>query len=521
MAQRGRDPLSDKAARVLFSRSTKSRAAHHTHTHTWGAAPRQESWGSGPRPVRAWREHDGRLHAPRLHFPVDPLHRFPDVVFFGVAAAALALCEQQDVFGGVKHVALATRPLLKGAAAERVGQTAVPAHVFAERSALELCAVAARAVARSGGGAAAAPVFFGGPSGAPRRGRHCLDVGAQCFAQEAVAAGVGVLRVPAEELGVAQHFVALRRRVQLVDVVGLLVLRGGETMIVGWRPDILEERSPARRARARGALFRPRAVRAEQRSVAFVAPPVSQTRATGPQWHAVRARDVLVLWGAHRGRFASRGPRGRGPHERRLGRGLVAGGSWHRALALDVIFRVLLPPFLFQFLALPCAVGLPLRGEHFCFTTFLNMVGAEVVTNVWAFVTILPNHAGADLWSFATPCKADSPEFLLRAVLASTAFTAGNDVVDYLHGYLNYQAEHHAFPELSPLHYQRLSPRFKAVCLRHCVPYVQESCLVRTRKMAAVAVGVAKTKRLAKGQAVDQPEKWMLSPAKYGASEKY
>lgn len=195
--------------------------------------------------------------------------------------------------------------------------------------------------------------------------------------------------------------------------------------------------------------------------------------------------------------------------------GAVTGDPWYQGLAMDFLFRVVGPPLLLHFMAIPALAGL-VHGTHalgaipFCWYTFANIVGAEVITNVHAFCTIVTNHAGADLWHFDGSCKADTAEFFLRAVLGSTAYHAGSDLVDYFHGYLNYQSEHHAFPTLSPLHYQRLHPHFKRVCADHGVPYVQEPVWVRTKKTADVIVGVAKHKRL-KGNATEQPELWMCS----------
>jgi len=190
----------------------------------------------------------------------------------------------------------------------------------------------------------------------------------------------------------------------------------------------------------------------------------------------------------------------------------ISGNPWYRALAADFIIRVMLPPFLTHFVALPFLVGL-LRGNGgwfpFCWCTFLNVCGAEMVTNVHAWATIVTNHAGGDLWWFATSCKPDTAEFYLRAVLGSTAYHAGNDWIDYFHGYLNYQGEHHAYPDLSALHYQRLHPHFKRVCAAHRVPYVQEPVWVRCKKTADVMVGLAKQKRIPSGLAIDNPEMWM------------
>mmetsp|Transcript_97229 Transcript_97229/g.208563 ORF Transcript_97229/g.208563 Transcript_97229/m.208563 type:complete len:408 (-) Transcript_97229:147-1370(-) len=189
----------------------------------------------------------------------------------------------------------------------------------------------------------------------------------------------------------------------------------------------------------------------------------------------------------------------------------LKGCPWHRALAIDLFVRVMGPPLLLTFILPPFVAGW-LHGSMFCPYTLANLVGAELVTNCHSYCTIVTNHAGSDLWSFSNSCKYGTPEFYLRAVLGSTAFPAGNDIVDFFHGYLNYQPEHHAFPELSPLHYQRLHPRFKAVCHAHRVPYIQEPIWLRTRKTAAIFVGRAKQKHIA-GGCINHPEAWMTSEA--------
>eukprot|EP00928_Gymnodinium_smaydae_P097447 TRINITY_DN8831_c0_g2_i2.p1 TRINITY_DN8831_c0_g2~~TRINITY_DN8831_c0_g2_i2.p1 ORF type:complete len:342 (-),score=47.12 TRINITY_DN8831_c0_g2_i2:184-1209(-) len=191
----------------------------------------------------------------------------------------------------------------------------------------------------------------------------------------------------------------------------------------------------------------------------------------------------------------------------------LQGNPWYRALAMDFFGRVMALPFVMHFVAIPVIAGCfsgDFTSVPFCWTTFANVVGAELITNVHVFCTIVTNHAGADLWWFQDPCKADSPEFFLRAVLGSTAYPAGNDLIDYYHGYLNYQGEHHAFPDLSPLHYQRLHPRFKTVCEEFGVPYVQENIVTRSMKTIDIIVGKGKHKCLY-GQAVDQPELWAVS----------
>mmetsp|Transcript_582 Transcript_582/g.1100 ORF Transcript_582/g.1100 Transcript_582/m.1100 type:complete len:115 (-) Transcript_582:88-432(-) len=58
-----------------------------------------------------------------------------------------------------------------------------------------------------------------------------------------------------------------------------------------------------------------------------------------------------------------------------------------------------------------------------------------------------------------------------------------------MHGWLNYQVEHHVWPSLSALSYQKAAPRLKEICNRHGVPYVQESVWKRLQKTVDIMVG--------------------------------
>ena len=60
-----------------------------------------------------------------------------------------------------------------------------------------------------------------------------------------------------------------------------------------------------------------------------------------------------------------------------------------------------------------------------------------------------------------------------------------------MHGFLNYQVEHHCWPRLSMLSYQKAAPQLKAICEKHGVPYVRESVWVRLRKTLAIMVGTS------------------------------
>jgi fatty acid desaturase len=114
---------------------------------------------------------------------------------------------------------------------------------------------------------------------------------------------------------------------------------------------------------------------------------------------------------------------------------------------------------------------------------------ADLLCNVHTFVIIVPNHAGRDMYLYRTPVKGKSDEWLLRQCISSANYTTANNTTDYLQGWLNYQIEHHMFPDLSAYEYQVIQPYVAAVCRRHGVPYVCESVLVRLWKTVKIMTG--------------------------------
>jgi fatty acid desaturase len=159
-----------------------------------------------------------------------------------------------------------------------------------------------------------------------------------------------------------------------------------------------------------------------------------------------------------------------------------------------VVLRCWLPYAAWRFGLAP-ALFLPL-GWWAWLSVLVNSLVAEALTNFHSFLMIVPNHAGDDLHRFDGPVRGGKGEFYLRQVLGSANYRCGGDLNDTLHGWLNYQIEHHVWPDLTLLQYQRAQPRLKALCERHGVPYVQESVFRRFRKMVAVAVGAGKMKRV-------------------------
>ncbi|MDD9951845.1 MAG: fatty acid desaturase [Zetaproteobacteria bacterium] len=118
----------------------------------------------------------------------------------------------------------------------------------------------------------------------------------------------------------------------------------------------------------------------------------------------------------------------------------------------------------------------------------LNMLLAEWFTNLHSFIMIVPNHSGDDLMLFQTPCKSKD-EFYVRQIMGSANYATGSDFGDFLHGWLNYQIEHHIFPDMTPLQYQKIQPAVKALCQKYQIPYAQESVWMRVYRLVQLICG--------------------------------
>jgi len=119
----------------------------------------------------------------------------------------------------------------------------------------------------------------------------------------------------------------------------------------------------------------------------------------------------------------------------------------------------------------------------------LNYVLADMLCNVHTFAIITPNHSGTDMYLYKSSVTAKSDEWLLRQCISSTNYTLGTDVVDYLHGWLNYQIEHHLFPDLSAYEYQLIHADVRAACEKYGIPYICENVFLRLWKTVKIMTG--------------------------------
>ncbi|WP_347987319.1 fatty acid desaturase [Methylomonas sp. AM2-LC] len=150
---------------------------------------------------------------------------------------------------------------------------------------------------------------------------------------------------------------------------------------------------------------------------------------------------------------------------------------WLQSILPYIIFRFVLLPLLF----------LPL-GTFAAVNVLLNSILAEIFTNMHSFLVMIPNHAGDDVMMFDEKSKSRG-EFYLRQILGSVNYPTGSNLNDFFYGWLNYQIEHHLWPDLPLSQYQKLQPQVQALCKKHNIPYCQQSIFKRLMKAVDVMVG--------------------------------
>jgi fatty acid desaturase len=125
------------------------------------------------------------------------------------------------------------------------------------------------------------------------------------------------------------------------------------------------------------------------------------------------------------------------------------------------------------------------------YQVIIHFVLADWLSNLHTFVNIVPNHAGSDMYVYKTTVRPNTSEWFMRQTISSANYECGNNVIDFAQGWLNYQIEHHLFPKMSMLSYQRMQPEVKAICQKYGIPYVQENVFIRLKKTVDIMIGVS------------------------------
>ena len=74
----------------------------------------------------------------------------------------------------------------------------------------------------------------------------------------------------------------------------------------------------------------------------------------------------------------------------------------------------------------------------------------------------------------------DGPDWAKRQICNSGNFMNSSVIWSFLFGGINYQIEHHLFPNVNNSHYQRIAPIVKQFCLEKNIPYVHKSTFFET-----------------------------------------
>ena len=152
----------------------------------------------------------------------------------------------------------------------------------------------------------------------------------------------------------------------------------------------------------------------------------------------------------------------------------------------DLWLSCMLPYSIVHFVIIPL-LFIPF-GVVAATNVLINVLFAELLTNLHSFLVIGPNHTGDDVMMFEEKAKGKG-EFYLRQIVGSVNYPSGTNTLDFLHGWLNYQIEHHLWPDMAASQYQKAQPLVKAVCEKHNIPYIQESVFKRLMKTIDVMVG--------------------------------
>lgn len=152
-----------------------------------------------------------------------------------------------------------------------------------------------------------------------------------------------------------------------------------------------------------------------------------------------------------------------------------------------------LPYGLFQFVFIPL-LFLPL-GINAVISMLGFLILSELMTNLHSFTVIVPNHSAEDIYQFATPHKTQG-EYYLRQIMGSVNYNTGTDLIDFMHGFLNYQIEHHLFPNLPHSFYQKMQPMVKEICKKHNLEYRQDSVFKRALMTVDLMVGKTEVLRI-------------------------
>lgn len=176
-------------------------------------------------------------------------------------------------------------------------------------------------------------------------------------------------------------------------------------------------------------------------------------------------------------------------HRRQGGRGRPYKFTWGDLLDVsrgdvrELWFRRYLPYAGYRF-GLPVLLFLPL-GSAPAVNVLLCVVLAELIHNAQTFICIRSSHSAPDLPVFENK-PANSADYFTRQALGTANYNGGTNVRDILHGWTNYQIEHHLWPKATLLQHQRMRADVKKACRIRGLPYIQQNVFRRYWMMSRI-----------------------------------
>ena len=161
----------------------------------------------------------------------------------------------------------------------------------------------------------------------------------------------------------------------------------------------------------------------------------------------------------------------------------------------------------------------PLLTGPAAVSTLTANITANVVRNLWANAVIFCGHFpdGAEKFTLEEYERETHAEWYLRQMLGSANFHGGK-LMSFMTGNLNYQIEHHLFPDLPSNRYAELSVRIKEICERYGIPYTTGPFLVQYGQTVRTMLKLSLPDQLLTATSDDAPEtasekKWELRAA--------
>src|SRR4029079_2937461 len=114
-----------------------------------------------------------------------------------------------------------------------------------------------------------------------------------------------------------------------------------------------------------------------------------------------------------------------------------------------------------RFVIIP-ALFLPI-STYAAVNVLLTVVAAELLANLYTYLLIASSHTGEDVYRFEVGTRG-KPDFYRHQLLGTVNYKRGPIVRDYLEMWINYQIEHHIFPNLPPSKYAACAAEVEEIC---------------------------------------------------------